>query len=144
MSGHFPFSSERGTRYGVAPRMAISAFFEKNRFEKNEQEAYYKWWYDWAKAFVEADTDLKETEGWRFKTYPLGQHSHHNFHLNNKYWASCLDDLGGLIRNIIFPKLDEKSMHQLEKDHHKMVEEQKTKAQETYKPAPDVGLYRHV
>ncbi len=144
MSGHFPFAGHRGIRYGLAPRMTISAFFEKNHFDMPAQEAYYKWWYDWAKEFVENDPDLRVTEAYRFKYYPMGQHSHHSFHLNGKYWASALDDLGSFIREVIFPKLNEKSMHELEKKHEELVKKLKTEAEERYEPAPDVGLFRHV
>jgi hypothetical protein len=144
MSGHFPFSSSQGTRYGLAPRMSISAFFEKNQFNMELQEAYYKWWYDWAKAFVDQDADLKATMGLRFNHYPMGQHSEHAFHLNGKYWASCMDDLGGFIRNLIIPKLDHDAEHALTEEHEKLVHDLKAKATESYEPVPDVGHFRHV
>ncbi|APZ42202.1 hypothetical protein [Acidihalobacter ferrooxydans] len=144
MSGHFPFSAARGTSYGLAPRMAISAFFEKNQFDMATQEAYYKWWYDWTKAYVEQDADLKATMVMRFKHYPMGQHSEHGFHLNGKYWASCMDDLGAFIRNLILPKLDHDAEHALAEEHEKMVHDLKAQATANYTPAPDVGLFRHV
>ncbi|OBS10237.1 hypothetical protein [Acidihalobacter prosperus] len=145
MSGHFPFAGTRGTRYGLAPRMTISAFYEKQQFNYTLQEAYYKWWYDWTKAFVEQDADLKATMGDRFNHYPMGQHSEHSFHLNDRYWASCMDDLGAFIRNTVFPKLDDKAMHKLEADHDKMLKDLKARVQESgYEPAPDVGHFRHV
>lgn len=145
MSGHFPFSGNRGTRYGLAPRMSISAFFEKNQFSMELQEEYYKWWYDWAKAFVEQDADLKATMGLRFDHYPMGQHSEHAFHLNGKYWASCMEDLGGFIRNLILPKLEETAEHKLEEEHEKLVHDLNAKASDHgYEPVSDVGYFRHV
>jgi len=145
MSGHFPFSGTRGTRYGLAPRMAISAFFEKHQFNYVLQEEYYKWWYEWAKAFVEKDADLKATVIHQFNHYPMGQHSEHSFHLNHRYWASCMDDLGAFIRNTLFPKLDDKSMHKLEADHDKLVKKLKSQVKDSgFEPAPDVGHFRHV
>lgn len=145
MSGHFPFSGTRGTGYGLAPRMTISAFYEKNQFNYTLQEAYYKWWYDWAKNVVERDVDLKTTLSGRFSHYPMGQHSEHGFHLNDRYWASCMDDLGAFIRNILFPKLNEKAMHKLEADHTKLLKDLKARIKDSgYQPAPDVGLFRHI
>ena len=143
MSGHFPFAGTRGTSYGLAPRMTISAFFEKSQFGPELQESYYKWWYDWAKAFVEQDADLKATMGLRFQHYPMGQHSEHGFHLNDKYWASCMEDLGSFIRNIIFPKLDDAAMHHLEEEHGKALHDFEAKAAESYEHVPDVGHFRH-
>ncbi len=73
MSGHLPFAGNHGTHYGSALRMTISAFFGKNHFPEDLQKAYYKWWYDWTENFVENDSDLKVTESWYFKNYPIGQ-----------------------------------------------------------------------
>lgn len=144
MSDHFPFAGNHGTHYGPASRMTISAFFEKNHFPEDLQEAYYKWWYDWAENFVENDSDLKVAESWHFKNYPIGQHSYHSFHLNHKYWASCMDDLGSFIRGIIFLKLDKNAMYKLEKGHDKLLADLRKKAEAEYEPTPNIGLFRHV
>jgi hypothetical protein len=145
MAGHFPFGAKRGSRYGLAPRSMAAAFFEKEGFNNDLQEQYYKWWYDWAKDFVTNDPDLSATVGIRFNHYPMGQHSEHAFHLNDKYWAETLGDLGSFISNLIFPKLGEQAMHDLEHKHSDALkalrEEAKANPRE---PAPDVGLFRHV
>lgn len=143
MAGHYPFMG-RGVRYGGA-RMTITAFFEQHGFNLELQEKYYKWWYDWAKAFVENDPGLKAAKGVAFNSYPYGQHAHHAFHLVDKMWATTMADLGDLIRDSIMPKMDDAALHKLEEDHkaavHKLEEEAKTNPRE---PAPDVGLYRHM
>ncbi|MEJ2059240.1 MAG: hypothetical protein P8Y64_01965 [Gammaproteobacteria bacterium] len=145
MAGHFPFGGKRGSRYGLAPRMSISAFFEHQGFNNDLQEKYYKWWYDWAKDFVSKDADLSVTMGLKFNNYPMGQHAEHGFHLNDKRWASALDELGAFISNLIFPKLDSDAMHKLDEAHHKILDELKAEAQNNPRPpSPDVGLYRHV
>lgn len=145
MAGHFPFASKRGSRYGLAPRMSLAAFFEHQGLNDALQERYYKWWYDWAKDFVAQDTDLSATVGIRFTGYPMGQHSEHAFHLNDKYWAVCMDELGSFIANLILPKLDETATHALEQDHAALLESLEAEAQSNPRePAPDVGLFRHV
>ena len=145
MAGHFPFGMKRGSRYGLAPRSTLAAFFEKEGYSDALQEKYYKWWYDWAKAFVAKDKDLSATVGVRFNHYPMGQHSEHGFHLNDKYWPSAMDELGSFISNLVFPKLDEKAMHDLEHEHHHLLETLREEAKANPRePAPDVGLYRHV
>ena len=145
MAGHFPFASKRGSRYGLAPRMSLAAFFEQQGLNHTLQETYYKWWYDWAKDFVSKDTDLGATVGVRFAHYPMGQHSEHAFHLNDKYWAVCMDELGSFVANLILPKLDDSASHALEEAHTELL---KSLAQEAEtnprEPAPDVGLFRHI
>jgi hypothetical protein len=145
MAGHFPFASKRGSRYGLAPRMSLSAFFEHHGLNQTLQEKYYKWWYDWAKAYVDKDPDLSATVGIRFDHYPMGQHSEHAFHLNDKYWPVCMDELGSFVANLILPKLDESAMHTLEQDHAELLKSLEAEAKENPRePAPDVGLFRHV
>ncbi|WP_018946289.1 MULTISPECIES: hypothetical protein [unclassified Thioalkalivibrio] len=145
MAGHFPFAGKRGTRYGQAPRGTIAAFFENHGFGEELQEKYYKWWYDFAKDFVEKDSDLSVTMITRFNSYPMGTHAEHSFHLNDKYWAECLAELGSFIRDVIFPKMDEKAMHDLEEKHSKMLADLEKEAEEKPRePAPEVGVYRHV
>lgn len=145
MAGHFPFGMKRGSRYGLAPRSTLAAFFEKEGFGNTLQEKYYKWWYDWAKDFVSKDPDLSVTVGVRFNNYPMGQHSEHSFHLNDKYWAVAMDELGSFISNLIFPKLSEQAMHELQQAHQELLEQlrEETKVHPR-EPAPDVGLFRHV
>jgi len=145
MAGHFPFGQKRGSRYGRAPRMAISGFFEYHDFGKEQQEQYYRWWYDWAKSFVENDPDLNATMGWLFKSYPMGQHAEHGFHLHDRYWAMNMEELGSFIANSIFPKMTEEQMHKLEEDHEALVERLSEEAKEHgAEPTPDVGYFRHV
>jgi len=72
MAGHFPFAGKRGTRYGLAPRGTLAAFFENNGFNNEMQEKYYEWWYGFAKDFVTGDSDLSATMGVRFHSYPMG------------------------------------------------------------------------
>jgi hypothetical protein len=145
MAGHFPFAGKRGTRYGLAPRGTIAAFFENHGFNDDLQEKYYKWWYDWARDFVENDSDLSVTMATRFSNYPMGTHAQHSFHLNDKYWPVCMDELGAFIRDIIFPKMDEQAMHELEDQHAKLVQDLEKEADSNPRdPAPDVGMFRHV
>ncbi|MFN4263702.1 MAG: hypothetical protein ACK4IT_08880 [Thioalkalivibrionaceae bacterium] len=145
MAGHFPFGHKRGSRYGLAPRGTIAAFFELHGFGETQQESYYKWWYDWAKSYVENDSDLSATMGFKFSHYPMGTHAKHSFHLNGKHWAITLDELGSFISNLIFPKLSEEQMHKLADDHHHLIDELKQDLEANPRPAsPDVGLYRHV
>jgi len=145
MAGHFPFAGKRGTRYGLAPRSAMAAFFEAQDMSEAVQEQYYKWWYDWAKDFTEKDPDLSFTMIRRFDSYPMGQHAHHAFHLNGKYWPSCMDELGSYIANTILPKLDGDAMHKLEDAHAKLLKDlDAEKTSNPREPAPDVGLFRHI
>lgn len=144
MAGHFPFGMKRGSRYGLAPRGTIAAFFENNGFNHELQEKYYRWWYDYAKGFVQADPDLSVTMSVTFSAYPIGTHARHSFHLNEKYWAVTMDELGSLISNIIFPKLDAEAMHALEHEHAAMLTELRQETQGNPRPpAPEVGLFRH-
>ncbi len=143
MAGHFPFLG-KGVRYGGA-RLSIAAFFETHGLNQELQEKYYKWWYDWAKHFVEQDEGLKAAKGIAFQHYPYGQHAHRSFHLNDKIWAVHLADLGDLIRDSLLPKLDNKAMKELEQAHAKMLHELEQQAQENPRePAPDVGYFRHI
>jgi hypothetical protein len=145
MAGHFPFAGKRGTRYGLAPRSTMAAFFEARDMSEAVQEKYYKWWYEWAKAFTEKDPDLSVTMATRFNDYPMGQHAHHSFHLNGKYWPSCMDELGSYISNLILPKLDETAMHELDEAHGELLKElEAEKESHPREPAPDVGLFRHI
>ena len=77
MAGHFPFAGTRGVRYGLAPRMAIAAFFEDHRMNDALQERYYRWWYDRAKHYVEQDSDLRSFVGSTLESYPFCQHAAH-------------------------------------------------------------------
>jgi len=145
MAGHFPFAGKRGTRYGLAPRGTLAAFFENHGFNNDLQEKYYRWWYEFAKEFVARDSDLSATVGVRFEAYPMGTHARHSFHLNDKFWAVAMDELGSFISNLILPKLDTEAMHGLEHDHAAMLAELRSEAEANpRKPAPDVGLFRHV
>ncbi len=144
MAGHFPFLG-RGVRYGGA-RMTIAAFFEAHGLNEELQEKYYKWWYDWAKNFVEQDEGLKAAKGVAFQHYPYGQHAHRPFHLHSdKIWAVHLADLGDLIRDSLLPKLDAKARKTLEQAHAAMLEELKQEAaSKPRQPAPEVGYFRHI
>lgn len=145
MAGHFPFAGKRGTRYGLAPRGTIAAFYENNGFNNELQEKYYKWWFDYAKAFVDRDPDLSATVGVRFRGYPMGTHARHSFHLNDKFWAVAMEELGSLISNLILPKLDADAMHGLEDDHKTMLAGLREETRTNPRAAPpDVGLFRHV
>ena len=145
MAGHFPFAGKRGTRYGLAPRGTLAAFFENNGFNNELQEKYYRWWYDYAKNFVMQDSDLSATMSVPFTHYPMGTHAKHSFHLNDKYWPVTMDELGSFIANVIFPKLSTDAMHQLEEQHHSMLDSLRAEAKDNPRtPAPDVGLFRHV
>lgn len=145
MSGHFPFTSRLGIRYGQAPRMAIAAFFENHGFGKELQEKYYRWWYEWAADFVAKDPDLSATKAVEFSTYPYGQHALHSFHLNDKMWAAALSDLGDFIRELILPRLDEDALRKLEEDHERMLQGLEAETQDKPRaPVPEVGYFRHV
>lgn len=144
MAGHFPFGTKRGSRYGLAPRGTLSAFFENHGLNEDLQEKYYRWWYDYAKQFVENDSDLSFTMAVTFSRYPIGTHARHSFHLNDKYWAVTMDELGSLISNVIFPKLDADAMHLLEQQHSQLLQELHAETQSNPRqPAPDVGMFRH-
>ncbi len=137
MAGHFPFSGNGG-------RASTTAFYERYGLNDELQEKYYKWWYDWAKAFVSQDKELVQTKSLDFAHYPYGQHAHRSFHLNGKHWAVCLADLGAFIKAVIMPKLDHDALHKLEDEHHKIVDAlKKEAADKPREPAPDVGYFRH-
>lgn len=145
MAGHFPFAARLGVRYGLAPRMTLAAFFEQHGMDAARQEKYYRWWYEWTKNFVLNDADLNAAKGVYFKNYPYGSHAHENFHLKDKYWASCMSDLGDVIRDLIFPKLSAEAMHELEEKHHHLLEELAKEAEANPRQAaPDIGYFRHV
>lgn len=137
MSGHYPFS-------GKANRVSVFAFFEKHNFSLALQEQYYKWWYDWAKAFVMNDADLKVTKAYMFAEYPAGQHAHDNFHLHDYAWSNLLLELGEFVKNTILPKLNDAQTQQLEKDHHDLIERLRAQRETQPREAPPaVGRYRH-
>lgn len=143
MAGHFPFEGKRGKRYGHS-RLGYTAFFEAHGLSLELQEKYYKWWYEWAKNFVQKDPDLSVTKAVEFQSYPYGQHSHHSFHLNEKQWATILSDLGDLLRDTILPKLSEDDYKKLVADHDKMLKALEKEAEQHPKePVPDVGYFRH-
>lgn len=145
MSGHFPFASRLGIRYGQAPRMAMAAFFETRGFGTELQERYYRWWYEWARDFVAKDPDLSATKAVEFGSYPMGQHALHSFHLNDKMWAAAMSDLGDFIRELILPRLDDAARRKLEEAHAQMLHELEAEAAKTPRPpVPDVGYFRHV
>ena len=138
MSGHYPFG-------GKANRISAFAFFEKHQFSLDLQERYYKWWYDFAKNFVERDPDLKVTRAVDFNHYPFGQHAESNFHLHGYKWATALADLGAFIANVIFPKLSEDALHKVAHDHEALVKTLEGDREKAPRAAPpDVGRYRHV
>ncbi|QKT02772.1 hypothetical protein HUS23_02550 [Ectothiorhodospiraceae bacterium 2226] len=137
MAGHFPFSGRGG-------RAATTAFFELQGYNAELQEKYYRWWYEWAKRFVEQDKELSQTKAIEFQSYPYGQHAHRGFHLNDKVWAVMLDDLGHFIKYALFPRLSSDDMHKLEDKHRKMVEELRNETGASPRePAPDIGYFRH-
>lgn len=137
MAGHFPFSGRGG-------RASTTAFFELHGFNRTLQEKYYRWWYEWAKRFVQQDKELSQTKAIEFQSYPYGQHAHQEFHLNNKVWPVMLDDLGQVIKFAIFPRLSADDLHKVEDLHRKMVEELKKEAEATPREAaPDIGYFRH-
>jgi len=145
MSGHFPFASRLGVRYGQAPRMAIAGFFENRGLGKELQEKYYRWWYEWAKDFVAKDPDLNATKAVEFDRYPYGQHALHSFHLKEKMWAMAMSDLGDFIRELVLPKLDEAALQRLEQEHERMLHELEGEAKEKPRPpTPEVGYFRHI
>ncbi len=137
MSGHFPFS-------GKANRVAVFAFFEDLGLSLELQERYYRWWHEWARSFVLKDPDLSCTKAVELSGYPFGQHAHGNFHLHDYMWATPMLDLGKFIENVIFPKLDEHAMHDLERQHDQMVAQLSQEATQHPRPAPpEIGRYRH-
>lgn len=137
MAGHFPFSGNGG-------RGTAAAFYERYRFNDELQEQYYKWWYDWAKNFVENDPALATTKGVDFVTYPYGQHAHRAFHLNNKVWPVLLSSLGEFIKGTLLPRLSEQQLHALEAEHTQMLDALRKAAQaKPREPSPDVGYFRH-
>jgi hypothetical protein len=145
MAGHFPFAGKRGTRYGLAPRSTLTAFFENHGLNAQLQERYYQWWYTFAQDFVARDSDLAATMGVRFSSYPMGTHARHSFHLNEKFWAVSLEELGSFISNVILPKLDADALHRLEAEHAALLEDLRTEARTNPREVPpDVGLFRHV
>lgn len=143
MAGHYPFGAKRGSRYGLAPRGTLTAFFEKEGLNKDLQEEYYKFWYDFAKGFVENDADLSATVGVRFSDYPMGTHAHKSFHLNDKQWAMCMDELGSFISNLIFTKMDDDAKHKLEDEHKALLDGMRSKS-DAIGEIDSVGLFRHV
>ncbi len=137
MAGHYPFS-------GKANRVSIYAFFERHGLSAPLQEKYYKWWYDWAKAFVLNDADLKVSKGIEFAAYPYGQHAHHDFHLNRYVWCTHMIDLGQFIEGVIFPKLDHAQRERLEHDHRQFLAQLRSETQTHPREAPpEIGRYRH-
>lgn len=138
MSGHLPFS-------GKANRVSVFAFFEQNQLSLDLQEYYYKWWYNFAKHFVENDPDLKVTRAVDFNHYPFGQHAEGNFHLHDYKWATATLDLGSFIMNVIFPKMTEEQRHKVEHDHDAMMKDLLAQRDKAPRSAPpEVGRYRHV
>ncbi len=143
MAGHLPFLARRGLRYGNA-RNVYEAFFEHHGLSDELQEKYYKWWYDWARDFVLNDPDLKMAKGILFNRYPLGDHPEHDFHLKQKRWALYMAELGDLLRDVIWPKLDEATRQKLETAHAELLEQLEQEAKENPRPpAPEVGYFRH-
>lgn len=143
MAEHFPFLG-KGKRYGGA-HTGIAAFFEHHGLGVTLQEKYYRWWYEWAKNFVQRDPDLSVTKAVEFNRYPYGQHAFHNFHLRDKMWGAALADLGDFIREVVLPRMDDAALHQLEREHDAMFEALEEEAEQTPRPpVPEVGHFRHV
>lgn len=138
MSGHFPFS-------GRANRVSVYAFFEKNQLSLDLQERYYRWWYDFARTFVDQDSDLRVTRAVDFQHFPFGQHAEANFHLHDYQWATALLDLGEFITGVIIPKMSPEAQHQLARDHETMLKGLLAERGKMPRPAPpEIGRYRHV
>lgn len=143
MAGHFPFLG-KGKRYGGA-HTSIAAFFEHRGLGVSLQEKYYRWWYEWAKDFVQHDQDLSVAKAVEFSRYPYGQHAFHNFHLHDKMWGTALADLGDFIREVILPRMDDAALHRLEHEHDAMLDELEEEAEQLPRqPPPEVGYFRHV
>jgi hypothetical protein len=136
MSGHFPFC-------GKGERMGMAAFFSSRRYDLVLQERYYRWWYEWAKAFVAGDEDLRLAYGTRFAHFPYGQHARHSFHLNDKMWAAAMADLGAVICRVMLPKLDEAAVQALQTQYGALLAELDRLAQESPHAVPEVGYFRH-
>ncbi|MHB1515118.1 MAG: hypothetical protein ACYCVY_05295 [Acidiferrobacteraceae bacterium] len=138
MSGHYPFS-------GKTNRLAVFAFFEKNQMSLALQERYYRWWHEWAKAFVINDPDLRASKAVEFAHFPYGQHAHGSFHLHDYQWSTPLVDLGMFVETTILPKLSDKAQHELEEAHAKMLATLLSERDQEPRPEPpEVGRYRHV
>lgn len=137
MAGHFPF-------LGNVNRVSVFAFYEKQGLGPELQEAYYRWWFDWARERTLADPDLAAFKGTEFGHFPFGQHAAHDFHLHQYQWSTALLDLGQYIANAILPKLSEHALHELEAKHEAMLAGLRAQAAAKPRaPVPDVGYFRH-
>ncbi|MGH8670919.1 MAG: hypothetical protein ACREUA_02625 [Burkholderiales bacterium] len=137
MSGHFPFS-------GKANRVGMFAFYEKNCLNLKLQEKYYRWWYEWAKAFVLNDADLRVLKADDFTRFPYGQHALHDFHLHKFYWCTTMIDIGKFIDAVILSKLGADALHRLDEEHRRFVESLREEAKQyPREPIRDIGYFRH-
>lgn len=137
MAGHFPFS-------GNTNRVSVFAFYERYGLNESLQEAYYKFWYNWAKEMVLADPDLSVTKGQEFAHYPFGHHAHQDFHLRQGTWTTNLVDLGDFIKGSLLPKLNAAQLHDLEHAHHHKLHELEKEAKDTPRePQAELGWFRH-
>jgi len=137
MAGHFPFS-------GNTNRVSVFAFYERYGLNQQLQEKYYKWWYDWAKKQVLANSHLSASKGFEFSHFPYGSHSHHDFHLRQGQWTTCLVDLGAFIKGTLMPKLSDEQLHHLEDEHHHFLHHLEEEAKQAPREAqPELGWFRH-
>ncbi|MDA8094596.1 MAG: hypothetical protein M0T84_11955 [Betaproteobacteria bacterium] len=137
MGIHYPFS-------GKADRVTVFSFYERLGLAPPLQEKYYQWWYDWAKAFVRQDPDLRLSKGPEFSRYPYGQHAQRDFHLHDCQWSTTLLELGQFIDNAILPRLDGTALEALERQHAQLVAALTQEARaRPRQAAPEIGYFRH-
>lgn len=127
-----------------ADRNGLHSFFEYHDLDKEQQERYYRFWYDFVKERMEADTGLKKAHGTEFERYPHGMHASENFHLHGHQWTTQVADIGNFVRNTLYPTMTDEEKADLARRHEELVQELSQAAEQRgHVETDDIPAFRH-
>ncbi|MGF1644431.1 MAG: hypothetical protein ACFCUJ_12345 [Thiotrichales bacterium] len=105
------------------PGFSTLDYFVEQDYSPEQCEAYYRWWFEWSKHFVEYDVDLRATHLASFDRFPITQFDAPFSQRNVGFWATEMDALGSLVISEMRPKLDEFGRFALAIGHRKLLED---------------------
>ncbi|MGF1547887.1 MAG: hypothetical protein ACFCUG_11235 [Thiotrichales bacterium] len=105
------------------PGYSTLDFFVEHRYTPEQCEAFYRWWFDWSKHFVEQDGELRAAQLAEFDRFPLLGLDVPFGARDAGYWAREMDALGARINAQFRPKLDEYGRFALSVGYRKAVAE---------------------
>lgn len=125
-------------------RNNLHSFFEHHGWGEEEEEAYYRFLFDFVRERMEKDPGLKGAYGTTFQSYPHGQHHHEDFHLHGHRWAVRTADLGTFIGKTVYPAMTEAERADFAERHAARVAELDREAGEKPHEEPDdIPAFRH-